>query len=144
MVLQHIDGPNESATRRSRLSFNLAHQVETLREPYPECTEAVDGYKAGPGAIYIFTEGERAYRFDISDGSNYASSMPSTVDGREVTVMVQPPFAATSPAIQIPRKCPIFQIALAKLEALGVRRILFFNQPTGGFKEFGIRELQDT
>jgi hypothetical protein len=117
--------------------------VETSRAPYPGHTQDVDGFDESPGAVFTFAESDRSYRFDIAEGSTYATSRPSLVEGREVTLMVNPPHSDTSRAIQIPRSCPVFQAALAELETLGVKHVLFFNQPTGGFRPFEIRELRD-
>ncbi len=117
--------------------------METSRAPYPGHTEEVDGFDESPGAIYSFAGSGRSYRFDIAEHFAYASSLPSWVDGREVTLMVNAPNTATSQAIQIPTSCAVFQAALAELEALGVEYVSFFNQPTGGFRQFEIRELLD-
>lgn len=117
--------------------------METSRTPYPGHTEEVDGFDESPGAVYTFAESGRSYRFDIAERSTYASSLPSLVEGREVTLMVNAPHSPTSQAIQIPTNCPVFQAALAELAALGVKHVSFFNQPTGGFRQFQIRELRD-
>lgn len=116
--------------------------MKTLREAYPERTESVDGYEAGPGAIYTFTQGDRAYRFDVSEGSKYATSLPSVVGGREVTLMVHVPNSETSAVLQIPKECLVFQAALVSLQKLGVRYVRFFSQPTGSFKDFDLAALQ--
>ncbi|MBO9880703.1 hypothetical protein [Xanthomonas sp. D-109] len=117
--------------------------METSRAPYPGHTEEVDGFDEPPGAIYTFAEAGRAYRFDVAECSKYASCLPSLVEGREVTIMVNAPHSPTSPAIQIPTDCAAFQAALVELGALGVKYVSFFNQPTGGFKQFEIWELRD-
>ncbi|MCR6667997.1 MAG: hypothetical protein NVV69_18735 [Methyloversatilis sp.] len=117
--------------------------METSRAPYLGHTEEVDGFDDPPGAIYTFAESGRAYRFDIAERSTYASCLPSLVEGREVTIMVNAPHSPTSPAIQIPTNCAVFQAALVELGTLGVKYVSFFNQPSGGFKQFEIRELRD-
>ena len=117
--------------------------METSRAPYPGHTEEVDGFDESPGVIYTFAKSGRSYRFDIAEGSKYASSLPSWIEGREVTLMVNAPHSPTSQAIQIPTSCAVFQAALAELEALGAKYVSFFNQPTGGFKQFEIRGLRD-
>jgi hypothetical protein len=118
--------------------------VETLRAPYPGHTEEVDGFDESPGAIYTFAKSGRSYWFDIAEGSKYAASLSSWVEGREVTLMVNAPHSPSSQAIQIPTRCAVFQGALAELEALGVEYVSFFNQPTGGFKQFEIRGFRDS
>lgn len=117
--------------------------MQTSRAPYPGHTEEIDGFDESPGAIYSFSGSGRSYRFDIEERSTYASSLPSWVDGREVTLMVNAPHSPTSQAIQIPTSCAVFQAALAELEALGVKYVSFFNQRTGGFRQLEIRELRD-
>ena len=117
--------------------------METLKELYPECTSAVDGFDGPPGIVYTFVERDRAYRFDVPQGSAYASSLRSTFDGREVTIALNKPYASGSPVIQIPTSCAMFQSALAELQRIGISHIGFFNQPTGSFKHVELQELRD-
>ncbi len=116
--------------------------MKITKEPYAGHSEEDDGYYECSGVVCSFTEGEREYRFNVEDSMpEYASSLPSLVSGRQVTVMVHAPHAESSAAIEIPTNCPLFSAALRELQRVGVRYVSFFNQTTGGFSQFKIEEL---
>ena len=109
---------------------------------YDGHTEEEGGYFQSSGVVYSFSEGKREYKFNVEDSmAEYASSLPSTVDGRVVTGMVHAPYAESSPAIAIPKECPLFLSALRHLRAAGVTYVSFFNQTSGGFSQFEVEAL---
>jgi hypothetical protein len=114
------------------------------QERYAGHTEEEGGYFQSSGSVYSFSEAQREYKFNVEDSmAEYATSLPSSIEGRSVDLMVHTPRGEGSAAIGIPRECPVFLAALAHLRGIGVKHVSFFNQVSGGFSQFAIEEFAD-
>ncbi|MCW0221115.1 MAG: hypothetical protein OJI67_22490, partial [Prosthecobacter sp.] len=118
--------------------------MKITQDRYAGHTEEEDGFFQSPGSDYGYSEAQREYKFNIEDSMvEYATSLPSSVDGRVVTLMIHQPRGEGSSAIRIPRDCPVFLGALNHLKSIGIKHISFFNQVSGGFSQLAIEELAD-